>query len=63
MQNQAIAVPYTDTGLDTVSHFIDTEYGYKHGFRWAAVGINVAFIILLRFVVALATKFLHFQKR
>jgi CDR ABC transporter len=63
MQDDMIPVTYNEAGEDTISNFIDETYGYEHGFRWGAVGINCAIVILLRFIVALATKYLHFQKR
>ena len=47
----------------SIQFYIDDQFEYKRGWRWAAVAISFAFVIVLRFVVAIATKYLHFQKR
>lgn len=62
-QNDTIPVAYNDQRFDTVGNYIDVVYDYRYSFRWIAILIEVAFIILLRLIVAFATKYLNFQKR
>jgi hypothetical protein len=47
----------------TIQYYIDEQFEYKKAWKWPAFAISLAFVIVLRFVVALATKYLHFQKR
>jgi hypothetical protein len=48
---------------NTIQFYMDEDLEYKKAWKWPAFAISLAFVILLRFVVAIATKYLHFQKR
>jgi hypothetical protein len=66
MQDIVLKDDYDKDGFDqgrTVAQYIKDEFGYEHDFRWWAIAIIVLFVLFLRFVVALATKYLNFQKR
>ena len=47
----------------SIAEYMEDVYGFKYSFRWWAVLISFGFVIVLRFIVAIATKYLHFQKR
>jgi hypothetical protein len=58
-----------DVGVDgvernrPVKQYVDDTFDYEYDMRWWAIAISFLFVIFLRFVVAIATKYLHFQKR
>jgi ABC-type multidrug transport system permease subunit len=62
VQKDTLSVPY-GSGVDSVANFINTTYEYDYNFRWPAIAIEIAFIVFLRLIVAVATKYLRFQKR
>jgi CDR ABC transporter len=47
----------------TIKDYIKDAFDYDYDFRWAAIGICILHIVVLRLIVALATKYLQFQKR
>ena len=47
----------------TIAGYIDETFGYQYSFRWPAVVISLLYVLLLRTVVVIATKYIHFQKR
>ena len=46
-----------------VNQYLVDQFEYHYSMRWPAFVISLAFAIMLRLVVAIATKYLHFQKR
>ena len=52
-----------DQVTDTIANYIDTTFGYQYSFRWPALVISLLYIMLLRIIIVMATKFLHFDKR
>lgn len=47
----------------TVSEYIQQDYGFSHGFLGSVASVQVVIIILFACVFALCLKFLNFQKR
>ena len=47
----------------TVAKFIDKNFGYQYSFRWPALVISLLYVLLLRAIVTLTTKYINFQKR
>jgi hypothetical protein len=47
----------------TIKSYLEDAYAFEHHLKWLAVALLVVFNLALRFTVALATKYLHFQKR
>ena len=39
------------------------QFGYQYSFRWVALFISLLFVLLLRVIVMLTTKYINFQKR
>ena len=46
-----------------INQYLRDNFEYKHSMKWPAFVISLGFVIVLRFAVAIATKYLHFQKR
>jgi hypothetical protein len=47
----------------TIKEYLEDVYDFDYDLRWWAMGMLVLFVLVLRFIVALATKYVHFQKR
>ena len=47
----------------SLKQYIMDEFDYEYSFRWPALAILLAFVVLMRLSVALATKTLQWQKR
>jgi CDR ABC transporter len=46
-----------------IKDYLVANFEYHYYMKWPAFFISLAFVIVLRFAVAIATKYLHFQKR
>ena len=47
----------------SISTYVEETFGYKYSMRWPALVISLAFILLLRSIVMVATKYINFSKR
>jgi hypothetical protein len=66
MQEDRLVGDFDVYGVDqmrTIKQYIKDEFGFEHSFRWPALGIELAHVIVMRFVIAIATKYLQWQKR
>lgn len=57
---------FNAAGIDqkrSLRQYIEEAFGYEHSFRWPSLGILLAFVVVMRLSVALATKTLQWQKR
>jgi hypothetical protein len=66
VQEDRLVGDFDVNGIDrmrTIKQYIEDEFDIEHSFRWPALGILLAFVIVMRFGIAIATKSLQWQKR
>jgi CDR ABC transporter len=66
LQDDILVGDFDTNGVDqgrSMRVYIEEEFGYKHSFRWPALGILLVFVVGMRLTVAFTTKTLQWQKR
>jgi ABC-type multidrug transport system permease subunit len=45
----------------SIAEYVKTTFGYSYSFRWPALGITFAYVVLLRILICVALKVRHRQ--